>query len=469
MDCPPLPADWLEHPSLGLRAAAAEHPDCVREQLAALGLDSAGVLGDIPAAPPLPFKDVRDGYGVPTSVESDNFVVRWGTGVDDAAAQGLLEDLEAAWSVEVDELGFPLPRGTDSWKLNVYVGDTGGNTPTDFGAAGYYAVDDEGHPMLVVSLDTAQDVDGRRHITTAHEFFHAIQDSTGSYAFGTGERGSWWWESTAVWVNLLVHPDNPGAADYLLGWTFFPHLSVDHFVYPDGLSLEPYHAYGAFLFVEALDDAELVRRSWVEPTSDDPLETLDDLLWETGDSVDEVLLELWPRVVTWDLDPTYQQAHERDAERFPEDDKRITRVLGLDIWDGVDDELLPRDRGVNHLWVVPPEGTVVTDIRFEGEAQGSAGTAAEWTVLAVRDDETLTDPDEVHGDAPFMLVVAPFARVRVDDETFDYQVRADPKTRDCGCGVHGTSPPGGLALVLLWLTARAGWGRRARARTSAAS
>lgn len=449
--CPELLAVWLAHPSLGLLDARAELGDaCVDERLAELGVFTTGVLvDDVALPPPLPEKALRDVYDVPEWLASDNFVLRWGAGIDEAHAQATLDDLEMAWDVEIERLGYPEPSGTPTYLLNVYVGSTDGNTPSDLGAAGYYTLDDAGHPMLVLSAETVADVEGNRATTSAHEFFHAVQHSMRSlYAFGTGEKGAWWWEATAVWVNTRVNPEASGVNDYLFGWTFFPHLSVNHYQYPDGVLLEGYHAYGAFLFVEHLDSAEVVRRSWAEGDDPDPLVVLDELLGEEGEDVGEVLEDLWPRVLSWDLDDgaAYASAHEGWAEQFPDHDHRV----GLELEDGLflsPDEPCRR-YGVSYARYVPSGEQPDLRVRFDGEPLGDGDTAVRWVaeILVEQDGAWSNYPIELEngegdlvvgdvGDADAIWVMAgALADPTGQEELFAHRIRVDELRACGGCG-----------------------------------
>ena len=471
--CPELLAIWLAHPSTGLLHADAElGPACLEQRLEELGVSSAVTLrSPDEVAPPGPAKELRDAYTVPEWAASENFVVRWGSGVELADAEGTLADLEAAWAAEIDRLAYPVPVGSEAFKLNVYVGSTGGNTPEDLGAAGYYTVDAEGYPMLVLSADTVADIEGNRATTSAHEFFHAIQHSIGSpYAFGTGEKGAWWWEATAVWINTRVHPEDPRVTDYLFGWTFFPDLPVDYFQYPDGISLEAYHAYGAFLFVDQLGSAEVVRRSWVEADDEDPLVVLDRLLEEEGDRLEGVLADLWPAIVAWDVDDgaALEAAHEDWTAEFPDQDRRV----GVELEEGHFGEpaVFPGRYGATYARYRPEGSAPDVRVRFVGEPQGRKGTAAEWvTQVLVQDASGFAvypfEEDLVVGEAgeaeAIWVVAGVLADRRVEDETFEHRVRVD-EVRACGCGA-GTLAAGP------WLLALIAAARRSRRRVPDAS
>ena len=404
----------------------------------------------------------RDVYEVTEWLASENFVLRWGADVDEADAESTLEELEKAWEIEIVRLAYPEPVGTPTYLMNVYVGSTGGNTPTDLGAAGYYTVDTAGYPMLVLSADTVADLEGNRATTSAHEFFHAVQHSIGSpYAFGTGEKGAWWWEATAVWINTRVNPEASGVGDYLLGWTFFPHLSVDHYQYPDGVLLEGYHAYGAFLFVDHLGSAEIVRHSWLDADDPDPLVVLDRLLDEEGRSVEEVLVDLWPRVLSWDLDDgeSYAATHAEWAEEFPAQDQRLGLVLEAGIF-GSPDALCQR-YGASYARFSPTGEKPDVRLRFDGELQGSESTAVEWFAqVLVEEDGAFSSYDvplelgeadllvgEVAEADDIWVVAGALADRKIDDEVFEHRIRVD-EVRSCG-GCDGGAGGSWLIAVVI--------------------
>ena len=86
-------------------------------------------------------------------------------------------------------LGFPDPVGSEQYKLNVYVGDSGG--PPSYGALGYFNLDDEGRPMLVFHPFILDDPEPAAAVT-AHELLHVLQYSANP------ELEDWFWEATAV-------------------------------------------------------------------------------------------------------------------------------------------------------------------------------------------------------------------------------------------------------------------------------
>lgn len=369
-------------------------------------------------------QQTRDPYELPQSMESEHFVLRWGEAVELEHAERTLDELEYAWQIEVEELGFPEPAEALDWKLNVYVAESWSTAPKDRGARGYYARDEEGHPMLVLSADTVADLEGNRGFTTAHELNHLLQDGVdGPYDYGTGEPAAWLWEATATWVDLHVHGSDSQAVDYAFGWTFFPDLPLDDFQYPDGIALEPYHAYGAFLFLEHLEleqGPESVVALWTEAQDPDAVAVLRE---------QQELDELWASFVLrgasldFPMGEDYLAAHLELAERFPGQDRREEPLLegGWEDWE------LPALSSRHHVW----RGEGDLRVGFEGPVR----VLVDGQERLIESGDWLEEPGEV------WLVAG-------SDEELLYSVRVQ-EGRACGCS--GTPPAAGLVPMLLAL------------------
>jgi len=259
-----------------------------------------------PAAPANPpengeSKALRNSFASMTNkVETANFVVWWGSSlgftIDDVSALG--ESFELAWETEISLLGFQQPSGTEAYKFNVYIGDTGG--PSSLGANGYYYYDDDDWPMIVIASSLVGTDESE--ITAAHEFFHAIQDSTETYVYA-GD-AAWYFEATAVWAEAKVYPGSTEYVKFIPSLAFLPHLPISFFDYPDSLDLQEYHHYGASLFIKHLDEGygpDLIQRSWEEaPIVGSPLEVLDELLIDQSSSVESEFFAFFDRNGTWD-------------------------------------------------------------------------------------------------------------------------------------------------------------------------
>ncbi len=436
--------------------------------------------------PPSPDKDVRDAYSVSNSLESDNFVARWGNsgGITEGNAQTMLNAFEVAWIAQIDDMDHPVPHGADRYKVNVYVGNTG-EGPSISGAAGYATYDSAGYPMVVMSPEYAAAGDYAA-LVAAHEFYHLVQFGTEAYSY-SGD-AAWYWEATASWIEVEVYPDEPDYAVFLAGFAFLPHLALNFFDYPDSGVLQELHQYGAFIFprylAEHVGDWRLIRDSWVEPTSSDPLESLEDGVAELGYDLDHEIALFAAHNATWDYEhgDWYEDALIVYESWYGSEDHRVAKSVsrgGMDDWDQVSEDLLPERYGYNILEMSRPyDGTLA--LGFEGDSSGSEGMDADWRVVVVvsgggtREYTVLEGASIEHeiGDVSDVtsvhVAVVPSARRRQEGETFDYTFRLyfteggdsesgsnapslssfyDLDDEGCGC-VHVPEPRG-----LSWLLA----------------
>lgn len=465
---------------------------CLEPALAAhsLGLDHPEAL---PPSPPGSGKQVRDSFGVPESLESDNFVVRWGNYVEEDEAQAVLDVFEATWTALVVDDDYPGPWGTDSYKFNVYIGDSGGNTPSSLGYGGYYWVDGDGWPMVVMSRDALEDPE-MLEVTGSHEFFHALQAGIDSYGY-EGD-GAWFWEATATWAAGHVYPDNTDYAVFLFGWAYQPHLSVDFFDYPDGgtFDLTEYHQYGAFIWPQYLVEhalgPELIRDAWLEGSAIDPLDpmhVLDELAAEGGVDLEEAFADFAVRNVTWDYAHGDAYAEWVDVYRFSFDSDRLvaTHVGHSNGWAQPAASLQTRPWGVSYVAFTG----LGSDVTVGFEADVSAQSAVTWWVNAVvvDDDGYTVTPIELEagtgeqrvpaadGASKLWLVVAATAERGVPDTALSWRYRVDSEASSGGDG-GGAGPgeePGGCSCGTgaagFWLFALAAAARRRSSTTASTS
>lgn len=341
--------------------------------------------------PPAAGKGLRDGYNMPYSEESENFVVRWGgNSWPSTRASDVLDAMEAAWSLILVDMDYRAPSGSDDYKFNVYIGDTGG--PGAYGSA-YYTRDGNSWPMIVVTPGTFEDTEWGITVG-AHEFFHALQDAASSpYAYGDGSPAAWYWEATANWVETAIYPENRAQTltGFLMGYALLPHLPIHFFDYPDTGTLEEYHQYGAFIFPyyltrEIADDA-LIRSSWLDASSSDPLIELDGLLQASwGVDIETAFFDFAASNVTWenyDDGDIFSYTVDAYQAHYGSSSTRVTVESDADSsgWKDAPSSSLPQRYGTNHL-VISPEGSDVL-VSFNGESTGSSGGAATWDVRAV--------------------------------------------------------------------------------------
>jgi len=403
----------------------------------------------MPPRPPSVDKGERDAHGVcANSASSDNFVLKWGDeeSVSSTAVTEMLQAFEFTWSQQVTQMAHPAPFGTEEYKFNVYVGDTGSCAPSVFGMGGYYTVDSEGWPFIVMSLGTMADTTYGQSVA-AHEFYHAVQHATESY--GAGSYAQWYWEATATWAEREVYISDTVYAQFLFGYAFMPYKQLNAYQYPGTGAIEEYHQYGAFIFprylTEHVSDWTLIRDSWVEADwNDDPIEVLGDLLPD-GD-LESVFGDFAAYNATWDYQDgyLYEQVLEYSADHtgYGVYDDRIVDTVGSqgtgETWEETPTDTLPERYGYNTIRLKSPESRKLT-VRFDGDAAGSLGSAARYQVRLVREfgtnraylqvplDGTSGELDvgQVGTEAALYLVVSAFADGWNEGETFDYRYQLD--------------------------------------------
>lgn len=433
------------------------------------------LLPELGAPPPLDVparhaldgdKTERDATGTyPNLLTSANFALKWGSrgDVTEEEASALLDAFEAAWAVEIEEMAHPAPAGSDTNLFNIYIGDTGDDTPSGYGAGGYYWTDDEGWPMVVVARDSLYDAE-YADIVAAHEFYHAVQDSLGTFPYSGAS--AWYWEATADWAAGEVFPGNPDYAVFLFGYAFLPHLALDYFDYPDSGALQEYHQYGAFIFPRYLSelaaDWTLIRDSWLVEDADDPIEAIDGLLAERGGSMAAIFPDYAAHNATWDYADRdiYEEMLAAYEGWYASGDHRVAAEIGPEGTDGeveADEDLLPQRFGYNVLVQESPQSGPLF-LSFAGDLVGSEGSDAQFGVVAVLEaggavsyaPMTLADNTgeltlEVPADASAVhLVVSAWSDADRGGETFGYRYRfsSDDIT---GVPPNDTDAPGDTA------------------------
>ncbi len=449
--------------------------------LASLGTSSADRCGTLdhfdvftesqplalPPRPPSALKGTRDAMaGVCVGQEiSDNFVLKWGLDAPPADDEVFLimESLEASWSHQLDIMGHTAPYGTDDYLFNVYVGDSGGCTPSAFGVGGYYTTDDDGWPIIVLSQGVFDNLDFGQ-TTVAHEFYHAVQHAEGAYT--SGRSVQWWWEATAMWVEGQVYPGTEDYYSFLYGYAFEPHRQLNAYT---GLTsaglLEEYHQYGAAIWprylTEHVTSWTTIRDSWLLGSPDqDPMDFLADALAEeAGHDLEDVFGDFAAHNATWDyfhgdnIGPYLDYV--ADSTRHGDRDRRVAEVVSSSgtgsAWRSPPTETLPERFGYNILRMFsPPEGEIT--LRFNGDAAGSDGSAATWSVRAVIETDSRVSyldlpvtagEGEVTVDASgteenIYMVITVSSPAWNEGETFDYAYQFEAAGGATGSGGSST-------------------------------
>ena len=224
--------------------------------------------------------------GLPQSLKTTNFLIQWGVfdGFSTSDIEQLATALETSWAIQVDEKQYPVPRGANTYLINVYIGNTHESAPKIYSnARAYVDTDDEGYARIVISPSLLRNAAALK-TTAAHEFFHTIQwHANADYIYAPGSPANWYWEATAVWMEQEVYPESTEHHRHLPNFLFFPELPLSHFPTEWTGTLSDSHAYGAFLFPlylqQILPSAPLIRESFTNTQGQsDPLQVLDRLL-----------------------------------------------------------------------------------------------------------------------------------------------------------------------------------------------
>lgn len=436
-------------------------------------------------------KQLRDTFGMPNHATSEHFVLRWGdaltVGDDDVA--DVLRALEEAWAAQVVTMGFPPPAGSDTYRFNVYIGDSHPSGPPSYGSPGYFSHDPQGWPMNVLGPSLVREGGGLLDAVSAHEFFHALQRR--DERFDRGGAGRWVYESTAEWAAVRTHPANAYLGSFVGAYTGQPELSHGHFAPVDAEDADALYAYGSFLFPlhlsEQLGD-DVVLDLWTDPGDEPlPMEVLRSQVADEGLDLDELFLDHAARNVTWDYEPgDVLQGHA---------DSLIDR-LGLEPQlasyegpgtDGVRTARgrAPRHYGYNVIRLRQPDAGTLS-VTIDGRDAGTRDTPAEYGARLVRvrrgvPPEVLDVPfddgwgelvvDDVGEERVIWLVVgawgAGFAEEAWQDERFHYDYTLDiaPPGPDGGAADEptGCSTSGGTLPAAAWLGALLGLVGRRRA------
>ena len=205
--------------------------------------------------PPTPLDDETcwGQYGENRLV-SEHFSVEWDEGtVTQNVAQSFIDSLEYSWDVEVDELGWREPDGSDHYLMLAYI------APGNYGGA-YTTVDacnNDYVPYIVAYAGSFASGSWYQDMA-CHEFNHAMQ-------FGYGfAHEFYWWEATATYIEDSVYPAHHGWAPYVSGYADRPWLAMNASSQSDGDIFN--HMYGmsifAFYLHEYVGGGDMVRQTW---------------------------------------------------------------------------------------------------------------------------------------------------------------------------------------------------------------
>ena len=441
---------------------------CSRALMADRGLGAPSLLrgDDPPSDGTLGVRDsFRDSY--PDVVETEHFAIKWGQmrGYTREDLEALGDELENAWDLQMGHFSFAGPPGTHAHKLNVYIGGSAADLPSDLGAAGYFWYDDEGYGMLVISEHY---IDDRAYAASiaAHELFHGVQATAAVWDFA--EDDSWFLEASAVFMQHRTYPDGVHHAELFPGFAYLPQLPLNAYDYPDSGITEEYHQYGAYVWVEHLwehhgGDELIVALFAPEGLGLTPLERTAELI----DDVPGAIFALHERIATLDFT-------DRDAQLAAVNawggwsSERSQRPTGATFGetDGFIPSAGPGDGGLT-LWQLrlPPSELEVSVRLPEGPLWHAAVVSRRGTTHDVVPFDVSSGEGSVvvsglqHAEEAWLAVSA------VDDldrstERWDYELRVvalsddveePPAVTTCGCSSQGgrLGSLSGLLLVAI--------------------
>ena len=266
---------------------------------------------------------------------STHFALKWGTELDlsEELSEQMITMLEDAYTSEVIDWGMPDPTEIDGTYFNVYLGDTGPEVPSVEGNGGYFTLDDDGYPYIVLNHEALGHLDYMEAIVI-HEFFHAVQWSSG--AFSTSMDQIWYWESTATWAEGRLQPDHDFFMYWLPWYAIRPTTALNHHSSRDYDGEPPdLHQYGSFIvpwfLSEHMGGDEIVLSSWRDSdASDDPVDALDLALGEQH--IEDALADMAAANLNWDYDhrEVFASHMNEFAETFAHRDTRYTTAIADD-------------------------------------------------------------------------------------------------------------------------------------------
>ncbi|MCC6160074.1 MAG: hypothetical protein IT350_18630 [Deltaproteobacteria bacterium] len=158
--------------------------------------------------------DFPDGYTPPNVYYTEHFALRYGDGAsytnDELEALG--DIMEEVWDVEVTDMGYNAPYGSDDYFTDIYVGNSGNGAPSISFEGAYTTIYDSWPDTMahIVMWPTILDYESSFKDIMSHEFYHVLQFQialTGCFQHMSGSGSDWAVEATATWAEDEVFDD----------------------------------------------------------------------------------------------------------------------------------------------------------------------------------------------------------------------------------------------------------------------
>lgn len=456
-----------------------------------LGPDLADRLARAPRLTPAAAgaKGTRDAFGTfPNMRESANFVVKWGPNgsFTDEQLDLMLGGFEDGWAKLIGEMSHTPPTGTGTYLFNVYIGNTGGPSPDISGAAGYTYIDNDGYPYIVIAPEivdyyNTEDYAAYGDHTMVHEFFHAVQFSTGAYDLSSDYDAYFWWESTAEWAAAVTYPSSPYNYAFVGAYAMLPHLPLHYVDYPDEGTLIELHHYGAGIFAQYITeiaaDEWVIRDSWENAgPNDDPLQLVDGLLGAHGTSLRAIFADYTAHNVQWDYQQgaIFRSNTEYFVSAYPGEDDRIAAEIpgeGIEELQDVPYDLAPKRFGYSVVRLRnPAEGNLTLSLEVDPNDAGDVAAVAVRSVLGSVGYVALTPadgaperleaalPDLTSSETVELVVTNQSASLLSPPLPFRYAARiqapgekGDDAPAGCACSLGAVPGAGQNGAALLWV------------------
>jgi hypothetical protein len=345
------------------------------------------------------------GYNYDNYTDSEHFSVQWeDNAITEAEAEAFSDSLEYSWDVQVDDLGWEQPTGTNSYPILVMV-------PRENSYAGAYTTVEycsgAGYMPYIVAYSGSFNTGNWWKTMACHEFNHAVQ-----FAYGYAHE-FWWWEATATWIEEYVYPAYNDWADMTYVYSLVPYIGMNA---SQGSSSDEYlfyHTYAmavwAFFLDEKVGGQELVEKTWQRASLQSGQynywmpETIDDV----GEEFDELYLEFMATNASMDYN---------ESSSFYEPELTDT-VSNLPDDGGDRSSDTPQSLGQNFIKFKRAAGEEGATLRvnFDGEngpdwyavlAKGSS-SLADYVVFDLDGSGEGTAEIEFDGDYDVFLVVSP--------------------------------------------------------------
>ncbi len=190
-----------------------------------------------------------------SSLSGERVFVEFPEAVAEEDAQSVLDAFESAWTVAVDELGWPAPPLSDLYPLHVYVTPNGGSRAVT--REGKCGMDD----IAFIEISDEFIEMGTLEWVSAHEFTHASQFAS------SVNHDTWWYEASAQWLAYQVTPLHESWHQFHSYYADYPWISLTASgPGPDELTYLRQHTYAMVVFAFFLDQhlggPDTVRNTW---------------------------------------------------------------------------------------------------------------------------------------------------------------------------------------------------------------